>query len=112
MVGVSGSRKDALEISQKIKIFLKETLELELSPEKTEILHAGKDKAHFMGYNIYSPTPKESFYEKGMISKVKKRASHVSIYIDAPYTLIKERLIGEGLLSVVGKKWFINAVTR
>jgi len=109
LIGIWGSKSDATKIRQKIEIFLKNTLDLELSLEKTKITHAGKEKAHFLGYDIYSPTPKESFFEKG---SVKKRASHVSIYIDAPYNKIKERLITEKFLEIKKTKWLINPITH
>lgn len=109
LIGIWGSKKDATKIHKKIVIFLKEKLDLELSIEKTKIIHAGKEKAQFLGYEIYSPTPKESFFEKG---KVKKRASHVSIYIDAPYNKLKEQLMDEKILVKKNGKWLINAVTH
>ena len=88
---------------------MKEKLDLELSIKKTKITHAGKEKVQFVGYEIYSPTPKESFFAKG---NVKKRASHVSIYIDAPYNKLKEQLIDERILVEKNGKWRINAVTH
>ena len=92
LIGIWGSKEDSIKVQKRIETFLKTELFLEMSVEKTKITHAGKEKAHFLGYDIYSPTPKESFFEKG---SVKKRASHVSIYIDAPYTKIKVfRFIG------------------
>ena len=112
LIGIWGKREDAVKVKNKIENFLKEKLELEMSLEKTKITHAGKKKAFFLGYDIYSPTPKELFFEKGKTSKVKKRASHVSIYIDAPYHRIKERMIEEKILEVKNGKWLINAVTH
>lgn len=109
LLGIWGSKKDAIKILEKIVIFFKEKLDLELSIEKTKITHAGKEKVQFLGYEIYSPTPKESFFEK---SKVKKRASHVSIYIDAPYNKLKNQLIDENILVEKNGKWLINAVTH
>jgi group II intron reverse transcriptase/maturase len=109
LIGIWGSRKDAIEIRNKTETFLKEKLDLELSLKKTKITHAGKEKAHFLGYEIYSPTPKESFFEKG---KIKKRASHVSIYIDAPYNKLKKQLVDENILVEKNGKWLINAVTH
>ena len=73
-----GFKKRCEKIREKIVIFLKEKLDLELSIEKTKITHASKEKVQFLGYKIYSPTPKESFFAKG---NVKKRVSYVSIYI-------------------------------
>jgi group II intron reverse transcriptase/maturase len=109
LIGVWGSKKDAIKICEKIEIFLREKLDLELSVKKTKITHAGKEKVQFLGYEIYSPTPKESFFEKG---NVKKRASHVSIYIDAPYNKLKEQLTKENILVEKNGKWLINAVAH
>lgn len=109
LVGIWGSKRDAVKTRQKIEIFLKAVLYLELSLEKTKITHAGKEKAHFLSYDIYSLTPKESFFEKG---RVKKRDSHVSICIDAPYNKIKERLIKEKFLEIKKNKWLINPITH
>jgi group II intron reverse transcriptase/maturase len=109
LLGIWGSKKDAIKIREEVEIFLKEKLDLELSIEKTKITHASKEKVQFLGYDIYSPTPKESFFEKGY---VKKRASHVGIYIDAPYNKLKEQLIDENILVEKNGKWLINAVTH
>ena len=92
-----------------MKIVLKEKLDLELLIEKTKITHASKEKVQFLGYEIYSSTPKESLFAKG---NVKKRASHVSIYIDASYNKFKEQLIDENILVEKNGKWLINAVTH
>ena len=109
LIGVWGSKKDATKIRKKIEIFLKDKLDLELSIEKTKITHASKEKVQFLGYEIYSPTPKESFFVK---SNVKKRASYTSIYIDAPYNKLKEQLMDESILVEKNGKWLINAVTH
>jgi len=109
LIGIWGSKKDATKIREKVVIFLKEKLDLELLIEKTKIIHASKEKVQFLGYEIYSPTPKEWFLAK---SNVKKRASHVSIYIDAPYNKLKDQLIDEMILVEKNEKWLINAVTH
>ena len=109
LLGIGGSKKDAIKIREEIVIFLKEKLDLKLSIEKTKITHASKEKVQFLGYDIYSPTPKESFFAE---SSVKKRASHVSIYIDAPYNKLKKQLIDKNILVEKNGKWLINAVTH
>jgi hypothetical protein len=55
------------------------------------------------------PIPKESFFAKG---KGKKRASHVSIYIDAPYKNLKKRLIEENIRVEKNDKRLINGITH
>ena len=51
ILGVIGSKEDALRIKEDIKSFLSESLALELSEEKTLITHTGKT-AKFLGYEI------------------------------------------------------------
>lgn len=53
LIGVSGSKEDAKEIKDKIGIFLREELNLNLSEEKTLITHARNEKAKFLGYEIH-----------------------------------------------------------
>jgi group II intron reverse transcriptase/maturase len=109
LIGIGGSKQDAVKIRETIEIFLKKKLDLKLSVKKTKITNARKEKAQFLGYEIYLPTPKESFFAKGI---VKKKASHVRICIDAPYKKLKEQLISENILVEKNGKWLINAVTH
>jgi group II intron reverse transcriptase/maturase len=51
LIGVIGSKDDALKVKEEIKTFLNNQLKLELSDEKTLITHA-QDKARFLGYNV------------------------------------------------------------
>jgi hypothetical protein len=52
LLGFTGSRKEALDIKQKLRSFLG-TLKLSLSEEKTLITHATTGRARFLGYEIY-----------------------------------------------------------
>jgi group II intron reverse transcriptase/maturase len=52
LIGYIGPRKEAEEIKEKIKVFLK-TIKLDLSEEKTLITHATTGKASFLGYDIH-----------------------------------------------------------
>jgi group II intron reverse transcriptase/maturase len=51
ILSLSGPKTDAEDIKSQIKTFLRDTLKLELSEEKTLITHA-KDTARFLGYDI------------------------------------------------------------
>jgi hypothetical protein len=96
---VWGNRETAVELKRKTEEFLKKELKVELSFDKLGITHAGTEKAEFLGFDISSPTPKESFFEKG---SVKKRASHVRIVIEAPYEKLKQKLVDRGFLTLRG----------
>jgi group II intron reverse transcriptase/maturase len=52
LLGFIGSLQEAREIKEKLKVFLAEQLQLELSPEKTLITHAKNEVANFLGYEI------------------------------------------------------------
>lgn len=52
LIGVIGSKQDAKQIKEQIKIFISENLRLEMSDEKTLITHSEK-KARFLGYDIF-----------------------------------------------------------
>jgi len=51
-LGLAGSREEAEAIKQKLKLFLRDHLKLELSQEKTLITHASTQPAHFLGYEL------------------------------------------------------------
>ncbi|PEK99405.1 group II intron reverse transcriptase/maturase [Bacillus toyonensis] len=52
LIGVIGSKYDAKNIKETLTEYLMETLQLELSQEKTLITHASEKYAGFLGYNI------------------------------------------------------------
>ncbi len=52
LLGFSGPREEAERIKQRLQGFLRETLKLELSQEKTLITHARTEAARFLGYEI------------------------------------------------------------
>jgi len=52
-LGFTGPKSEAQEIKRQLATFLKETLALELSEEKTLITHARFERASFLGYEIH-----------------------------------------------------------
>jgi hypothetical protein len=56
MLGIIGSKSDAQEIKRNIGEFLKDSLKLKLSEEKTLITSATQDAAKFLGYEIKNQT--------------------------------------------------------
>lgn len=51
LIGVIGSKEDAEQVKQEVKIFLQDALKLEMSDAKTKVTHTG-DRARFLGYDI------------------------------------------------------------
>ena len=52
LLGFAGPKVEAEEIKQRLAVFLREELRLELSPAKTLITHARSQRASFLGYEI------------------------------------------------------------
>jgi len=52
LLGFAGPKAEAEEIKQRLGAFLRDTLKLELSAEKTLITHAASQAARFLGYDI------------------------------------------------------------
>jgi group II intron reverse transcriptase/maturase len=52
LFGFAGPHNEAEEMKQELGQFLRETLKLEMSQEKTLITHASTEKARFLGYDI------------------------------------------------------------
>jgi group II intron reverse transcriptase/maturase len=52
LLGFIGPKEEAEEIKRRIREFLRDTLKLELSEEKTLITHATTQSARFLGYEI------------------------------------------------------------
>jgi hypothetical protein len=52
LLGFTGPKEEAEEIKIQLEQFLRDSLKLELSPEKTLITHAGTERARFLGYDI------------------------------------------------------------
>jgi hypothetical protein len=52
LLGFIGPKSEAEEIKQKLEVFLREQLKLELSQAKTLITHARTEKARFLGYEV------------------------------------------------------------
>jgi group II intron reverse transcriptase/maturase len=54
LVGLAGTKEEAVEIKEQIKAFLCNNLKLELNAEKTLVTHARDQKARFLGYEIHA----------------------------------------------------------
>jgi Type II intron maturase len=65
LLGFAGPRAEAEEIKDRIGTFLRDSLKLEMSPEKTLITHAGTEKARFLGYDIGVDNSPEAGKGKG-----------------------------------------------
>src|SRR5947199_6072532 len=65
LLGFSGPKAEAEEIKREIRDFLRETLKLELSEEKTLITHIRTRAAKFLGYEIVSQHADDKLDRRG-----------------------------------------------
>lgn len=54
LFGFAGPKEEAEAIKERLRVFLRDELKLELSVDKTLITHASTQTARFLGYEIYS----------------------------------------------------------
>ena len=96
LIGVIGSFEDASEIKDKFRVFLEDTLHLEMSEEKTKITHS-QDKARFLGYDITTAKNSALMYD----SKHQLRKTHTGrIKLYAPRDKWQAKLIEYGALRI------------
>lgn len=79
IIGVIGSKEEAIKIKTEIGVFLKENLKLELSQEKTLITHA-RDKARFLGFDITTSKRSKDFVKRSK-GKYRINAGVIKLYV-------------------------------
>lgn len=85
LLGFSGPKAEAEEIKRAIKDFLRETLKLELSEEKTLITHARTEAAKFLGYQIVIQHADDKLDRRG------QRQVNETIGLRVPKEVIEQR---------------------
>lgn len=81
----SGPKAEAEEIKREIRDFLRETLKLELSEEKTLITHPPTSAAKFLGYEIVSQHVDDKLDCRG------QRQVHETIGLRVPKEIIEQK---------------------
>lgn len=86
LIGVNGSKKDCLELKNKINDFLKTELNLVLNLDKTRITNAQKESTKFLGYRIHKTVMKK-------MTPIRRDKIVSSPILDAPIDEIVKQLI-------------------
>lgn len=97
VVGVVGSRKEAVEIQEKIRVFLLDNLKLTLGGEKTLLTHFSKDFIFFLGAFIKGSWEKEKrvqLIRKNGVTRKVRLTSRVVLH--APIKRIFEKATDNG----------------
>jgi hypothetical protein len=105
MIGVCGSKALAQQIKEDVKIFLRDSLKLHLSEEKTRITHAKSERAQFLGTELHvgnGETAKIVLTTNGSGKRFKRRATGWETKMDAPLPKLLKRLQDKGLCTNKG----------
>jgi group II intron reverse transcriptase/maturase len=85
LLGFIGPKSEAEQIKEEIRMFLQETLKLELSDAKTLITHARTEVASFLGYEIHA------LQEDSQRGRDKRRSLNGKIGLRVPRRVIEEK---------------------
>ena len=96
LIGIIGSKEDAIGIKEDIKNFLQSKLKLELSDEKTLITHSEKS-AKFLGYEIY--VRKSNLTKRNKTGRI-RRAFNKKVYLKLTTDVMKNKLLEYGVLEI------------
>lgn len=96
IIGIIGSKADAQEIKDKIALFLKDNLKLELSIEKTLITNA-QNKARFLGYDI---SVRQNDVVKKNDKGTKSRVLNGSVSLEMPTEKMRDKLLEYGAMTI------------
>lgn len=87
LLGVIGSKSEAVDIKQKIATFLRDELKLELNDEKTLVTHARNEAAKFLGYEIHILHADDKHDHRG------QRCINGSVGLRVPKSVIKDHCV-------------------
>ena len=107
LIGVTGPRRLAEEVKEKIGFFLKSSLHLTLSAEKTRITQARTEEAEFLGYRIRlgrsDKEPKQTLSTNASGKNFKRRSTGMQIVLKAPMEKLVQRLHQKGFCDKKGR---------
>ena len=96
ILGVIGSKEDALRIKEDIKSFLSESLALELSEEKTLITHTDKS-AKFLGYEI---TVTRDNHQRRDVRGCLRRTYGKRVRLNVSMATLRDKLLEYGAMEI------------
>lgn len=96
ILGVIGSKEDALRIKEDIKSFLSENLALELSEEKTLITHTDKS-AKFLGYEI---TVTRNNHQRRDVQGRLRRTYGKRVRLNVSMATLRDKLLEYGAMEI------------
>jgi group II intron reverse transcriptase/maturase len=116
VVGVTGPKRLAEEIKEKVRQFLKAKLDLTLSEEKTVITNARTSDAKFLGYRIRlgrskTAEQKQTLSTNASGKNFKRRSTGMQIVLRAPIDELIKKLCQKGFCNAHGRPMHKKAWT-
>ena len=96
LIGVIGSKEDALEIKRKVREFTGSVLHLELSEEKTLITHSAK-RARFLGYDIFVRRSKAT--KRNKLGHLRRHLNG-TVCLELPMEVMRKKLLDYGAMTI------------
>jgi group II intron reverse transcriptase/maturase len=118
LLGFAGPKSEAEEIKQRLAVFLRDELKLELSPNKTLITHARSQRARFLGYEINVAATDRRTRRPTETDRRNRRSLNGTIVLHVPASVVKAksapyisggrpacrtRMVNEADYSIVGR---------
>ena len=91
LLGFAGPNIEAEEIKQRLAVFLRDELKLELSPAKTLITHARSQRARFLGYEISVANSDRRTRRPSASDRRNRRSLNGTIVLHVPASVIKAK---------------------
>jgi group II intron reverse transcriptase/maturase len=92
LLGFAGPKAEAEEIKNRLAVFLRDELKLELSPTKTLITHARSQRAQFLGYEIsVASTDHRTMRRTGSGRRPNRRTLNGVIALHVPVSAVKAK---------------------
>ncbi len=105
LIGIIGTKEDAVKVKEELTIFLKEKLSLELSQEKTLITH-NSEKIRFLGYDIFVNQGGDLLKRREISGrKVLARTATESIKLSLPHEILVNFMTKNGYTKANSKNW-------
>ncbi|GAC1360723.1 MAG: hypothetical protein NVS4B11_36120 [Ktedonobacteraceae bacterium] len=106
LIGICGPRTLAEQIREELKIFLGQYLKLTLSEEKTQITHARKEQAHFLGTRLAigrEGVQRVVTTNNGSGRPIQRRSTGSEIVMTAPKNALVKKLHLKGFCTALGQ---------
>jgi len=91
LLGFAGPKAEAEQIRQRLAVFLRDDLKLELSPDKTLITHARTQRARFLGYEIATAGSDRRTRRPSATDRRNRRSVNGTVVLHVPASVVKAK---------------------